>query len=121
MAQARVTFHKLIQDSQDIGTGEDHMISKAFFTLELDGNVHNDMCVELKQPFGTDYETEPVEVFRPTGSYSGNWNQHAFADAAEDYYRGLIGSQGRVFAVGKGTRMRNNTMEINRAYAFDVP
>lgn len=28
---ARITFHKLIQDSQDYGSDDEHMVSRAFF------------------------------------------------------------------------------------------
>src|SRR5438874_8796962 len=90
MSTATVTFHKLIQDTQDLATDDpkaSHMESRAFFSLSVHGTDYPDMSVVLRQPFGTDYATEPVEVEQPTGSYSGNWNHNAFRDAVEDYYR----------------------------------
>jgi hypothetical protein len=121
MNRARITFYKLLQDSQDIGFDEDHMISRVFFRLDVAGKRYNDMIVDVKQPYGTDFESEPVEVFRPNGSYQGNWNQHAFSDAVESYYRSLVGSQGHGIRVAKGARMRNNTFVSERVEEFDIP
>src|SRR5438874_4383192 len=103
MSTATVTFHKLIQDTQDLATDDpnaSHMESRAFFSLSVHGTDYPDMSVVLRQPFGTDYATEPVEVEQPTGSYSGKWNHNEFRDAVEDYYRSAIGSQGRMFNFG---------------------
>ena len=32
---ARVTFYKCIQDSQDYGSDDEHMVSRIFFFLEI--------------------------------------------------------------------------------------
>ena len=56
MSKARVIFHKVLHDSQDIGSTADHMVSRAFFTLELNGNIYSDMYVDVQQPYGTNFE-----------------------------------------------------------------
>jgi len=33
MSQISVTFHKLIQDSQEFGSDDEHMVSRAFFKI----------------------------------------------------------------------------------------
>ena len=80
--KAKLTFHKLIQDTQDVVSGDpnqNHMVSRAYFTLDLGGKQYGDMSVVLRQPFGTDYATEPIEVEKASGSYTGNWNCRSFA------------------------------------------
>ena len=37
MPQISVTFHKLIQDSQEFGSDDEHMVSRAFFKIEVEG------------------------------------------------------------------------------------
>ena len=114
MTKARITFHKCIQDSQDLGTAQiskAHMISRVFFILEIDDKKFEDMYVDVKQPFGTDFEKCPVEVFSPVGSYHGPMNHEQFSEAVEKYYRSIIGSQGSGIRIGSGAkniRMRNN-------------
>jgi hypothetical protein len=56
MAKAKIVFQKLIQDSQDYGSDDEHMVSRAFFTLEIEGDRHADMFVDIKQPVGGDFE-----------------------------------------------------------------
>jgi hypothetical protein len=127
MTTATVTFHKLIQDTQDLATAnpnENHMVSRAFFTLQVGDAQYPDMSVVLRQPFGTDYASEPVEVEKPSGSYNGNWDHNAFRDAAEDYYRGAVGAQGRGIRLGpnvQNIRMRNNTFGFSKTYKIQIP
>src|SRR5712692_8297285 len=125
--RAIVTFHELIQDTQDTATGDpnqQHMLSKASFTLNVGGQHYPNMSVVLRQPFGTDYATEPIEAERPVGPYKGNWNHHQFREAAEDYYRRAIGSQGSGIRVGPNVRelrMRNNKFVFSKSYQLDIP
>jgi hypothetical protein len=125
--KAKVTFHKLVQDTQDLAASDpnqNHMVSRAFFTLDVGGKQYADMSVTLRQPFGTDYADEPIEVEKPSGSYAGNWNHNDFRDTVEDYYRGAIGSGGRGIRLGPGSqniRMRNNTFGFSKSYDIDIP
>ena len=74
----------------------------------------------LRQPFGTDYATEPMEVEKTSGSYPGNWNHNEFRDAVEDYYRDALT---RMMRIGQGSsvRMRNNAIEFPKSYEIDIP
>jgi hypothetical protein len=125
--KAKVTFHKLIQDTQDLvasDPNQNHMVSRAFFTLDVRGKQYADMSVTLRQPFGTDYAKEPIEVEKPSGSYGGNWNHNDFRDTVEDYYRSAIGSGGSGIRLGPGSqniRIRNNTFVFSKAYEIDIP
>ena len=63
MAKFKVSFKACIQDSQEAqaeNPNRSHMISRVIFDLEVDDYVYVDMIVDLKQPFGTDYATEPA-------------------------------------------------------------
>ncbi len=121
MDTAKVVFQKLIQDSQDYGSDDQHMVSRAFFSIDVGGNVTEGAYVDIKQPVGSDFETTPLEVSQPTG-YNGPFNYEAFRQSAENYYRKLIGSQGSGIHIpgGENIRMRNNTFVQNFTVEFEV-
>ena len=126
MTIATLTFQKLIQEAQDVSSTEpkqNHLISRAFFRLDLNDKHYAGMSVILRQPFGTDYTKEPIEVEKPFGSYVGNWNQDAFRKIVEDYYRSAIGRQGRAMRIGPGSeniRMRGNTIGFLKSYQLEI-
>jgi len=111
MTNANVTFRRLVQDSQDYGSNDEHMVSRAFFDLKIDDRAYQDLSVDIKQPVGSNFETSPLEISKPNG-YNGPFNHQAFRDAVENYYRGLVGSSGSGIHISGGAsniRMRNNT------------
>jgi hypothetical protein len=110
MPHAKITFHELIQDSQDYGSDDEHMVSRVFFDLEFDGEIKRGLYAHVKQPVGSSFETSPVEVSGPVNC-KGPFNMQCFQQAAEPYYRGLVGSQGSGIRISGGAtniRMRNN-------------
>ncbi len=126
MAKARITFHRCIQDSQDLGTDkvrDDHMISMVFFTLEMDDKKFEEMYVDVKQPFGTDFKKYPVEVSPPVGSYNGPINHDQFSDAVEKYYRSCIGSKGSGFRISSDAKniiMRGNIVNTTMVSEIEI-
>src|SRR5882672_7037844 len=110
--KAIVTFTKCIQDSQDYGSDDEHMASRIFFDLEVDGQPRLGLHVDVKQVVGSSYETGDIEVGRPVG-YRGPFNYIAFRDAVERYFRSLVGSAGSGIRItgGSNIRMRNNTFD----------
>ena len=121
MAKAKVIFHKLIQDSQDYGSDDQHMVSRAFFSVDVEGDVPQEVYADIKQTVGTDFESAPLEVSRPNG-YNGPFNYDAFRQAAEEYYRSSIGSHGSSIQIADGSsiRMRNNTIIQQTQFEFEV-
>ena len=126
MLDANVTFHRCVQNAQDVrlpDSNKDHMNSIVFFTLEVAGRVFDEMSVIISQPFGTDYETEPIEVHPVQGLYRGPFNHAAFSEAVETYYRSLIGSQGRAIRIqGNATSvvMINNIIVKQGTATFSI-
>ena len=41
MSKATVNFHRCIQDSQDYGSNDEHMVSRVFFDLEVGNKQFN--------------------------------------------------------------------------------
>jgi len=122
MAKIKITFHKCIQDSQEYGSNDEYMVSRIFFLIEVtkvENNKtkvekYNDLYADLKQVVGGKFEKNPVEVSPPYLSsgkpYSGVMNYQAFRNAAENYFRGLVGTKGSGIHIegGSNIRMYNN-------------
>src|SRR3990167_10154919 len=121
MKKAKITFTKLIQDSQDYGSDDQHMVSRAFFVIDVEGNVIKDAYADIKQTVGTDFETAPLEVSQPHG-YAGPFNYMAFRQIAETYYRKLVGGGGSGIRImgSSNIRMRNNTFVMPMAFELEV-
>jgi len=119
--KAKVTFTRCVQDSQEYGSNTEHMVSRVFFDLEVGGQVHRGLHADLKQVVGSDFETGDIEVGKPEG-YRGPFNHLAFRDAAESYFRSLVGSAGRGIRVvgASNTRMMNNTFDFQQASEFEI-
>ena len=107
---AKIYLQRLIQDSQEYGSDDEHMVSRVFFDLQVDGTKHQGLYCDVKQTVGSCFESAPLEVSKPVG-YSGAFNYDAFQEVIERYYRSLVGSQGGGIRIvgGSNIRMRNNT------------
>jgi hypothetical protein len=109
--RAIVTFTHILQDSQDLGSTDEHMVSRVFFKLKVGFLTHEDLYVDVKQIAGGKFDDTPLEVGAPHG-YKGPFNHEAFRDLVERYYRNAVGQSGWAFRVGPGAnvRMRNNIL-----------
>ena len=121
MKKAKVIFHKILQDSQDLGSDNEHMVSRVFFTVEIDGSTTNNLHSDVQQVVGCNFETDPLEMYFPKG-YEGLLSYRAFREAVESYYRSAFGSQGKEFKIqgGNNIRMRDNTVVSERVVEFEV-
>jgi hypothetical protein len=113
------TFHRLIQDSQDYGSDDEHMISRVFFSLAKDGQAIGELSADLKQVVGSDAENGEIEVSSPHG-YDGEFNHVGFAAAAIDYFRSLVGpnASGIRIVGARNIRMRNNRLGREQHFNF---
>lgn len=109
MAKLKVNFHECIQDSQEYGSDDEHMVSRIFFSVDVNGDRYKGLYhADLRQAVVGKFEENPIEVRLPYDSsdepYSGPMNYGAFRKAAEDYYRKLVGSTGRGIHIEGGAQ-----------------
>ena len=121
MKIAKITFKKLVQDSQEYGSDDEHMVSRAYFSIEIEGSKYNNVYVDIKQPVGSDFESTLLEVSMPYG-YNGPFNYEAFIDATESYYGSLVGSYGSGIEIqsGRNIRMQENTFIKSAHFEMQV-
>ena len=121
MAKLKLLFIKIIQDSQEYGSDNQHMVSRVFFDIELKGVITRGLYADVKQPVGADFERDPLEVSFPRG-YRGPIDYAKFRAEVEEYYRESIGSRGTGIRIGGGAniRMMNNTFIRPKIVEFDI-
>ena len=121
MSVAVIHFHETIQDSQDFGSSDEHMVSRVYFSIEVDGRRFDDLTVDVKQAVGESYETGPLEVARPQ-AYKGPLDYAAFGKEVEAYYRRCVGSGTSGIRVGPGARsIRMLNKRIRVEHRAEVP
>jgi hypothetical protein len=125
MANLSVTFKSVRQQRQMIkvaGGQGDMMVSEVSADFEIGGKTYP-MKIELTQPYGTDYESEPAEVGAPKGGYPGPIPA-ALPDQVEAYYRRQIGARatGGIVIVGcENAKMTNNFVDRREGpFVFEV-
>lgn len=117
METAKVTFHKIHQDSQDFGSDDEHMVSRVFFSVEFAGKRYPNLHVNIKQTVGGEGQ---IEVGPPQG-YSGPFNHDAFSKEVEKYFNGAIGPGGSSFRISGGSaRMQDNVVFKEVVVEFPV-
>ncbi len=120
--RAQITFSAVVQDIQDYNIAdpdEDQMVSRILFSLELDGSRLG-AFVEVAQPTGTDYKTEPLTVGPLSQEVMGGpWNHEAFTAVVEDYYRSALEKSVRLGEAG-GVHMQSDKIIHVKSYEFDI-
>lgn len=117
MKKIKLNFYKCIQDSQEFGSTNEHMMSRLFFKID-----NTEYVCDVRQPFGSEnsFENDPIEVTIPeTLKQIVSYEQ--FRQAAEDYYRKSVGRNGSGINIGNGCtniRMSNNTF-VN-SYSVEI-
>jgi len=121
MIKAKILFHKCLQNAQELGSNEEFMVSRIFFSLQFpDKNIDN-LFVDIKLAVGDQFEGGSIEVGKPQG-YTGPINYSAFRDAVEKYYRHLVGSTGIGIRTAGASNviMYNNTFVIPMTAEIDI-
>jgi hypothetical protein len=118
---ATVRFSHLILDSPELGSDGEHIVSRVFFSLELDGETLPGLHANIKQTVRAAFEGGPLTVLKPAG-YHGPFNHAAFSAASESRYRECIGKSIMMFRVNgaKGVRLRNGTFQVPYETTFEV-
>ena len=121
MPKLRITFRELLQDSQDYGSDDEHMISRAIFDVDYEDENYSDCTVDIKQTVGSNFESGPLEVFNLQG-YDGPNDWEKFRYNAEVFFRSQIGSEGSGIRIegSSNVRMRNNRFVTERTFEYIV-
>jgi hypothetical protein len=119
--RVRVKLKKCIQNSQEAGSDDSHMISRVFYEIVVNGNKQGNFYSDIKQPVGSEYNAEDLEVTVPT-EYKGPFDHERFANGIRNYYQRLVGPKGSAISYGgtKSVAMKNNTIMMHAEFEFDA-
>lgn len=112
----RVTFNRVVQDSREFGSTETHSVSRVFFELEQDGNIYQDLFMDITEAVGSTHGDEELSLGvlqRGDGEATGSGttppdtvDRDALEAAVRSYYQWLVNSAGfgKHLAKDKGFR-----------------
>ena len=121
IVRVKVNVSHCVQDSQEYGSTDEHMVSRVFYEISVGDEKKGEFCSDIKQIVGSAYSSENLEVTRPS-DYSGPFDHQTFSRQIKDYYLGLVHSSGAMISLGGATnvRMRNNRFQIPSQFEFDA-
>jgi len=120
MPVATVTFRRCIINSPEFWSDDDHVGSRVFFDLSVEGEEFKDLFVDVRQLLDDGTESQPLLVSLPQG-YDGPFNMPVFQGLVEFYYRHAIGVQSSMFGTkGLGMRLEGWEVEQEMRIQFEV-
>ena len=113
----RVNVTKCVQDSREYGSTDEHMVSRVFYSIDVDGVPKGDYYSDIKQVVGSAYSPANIEVSCPHG-YRGPYDHDIFSNEVARYFCKLV----TMFSPGgpMNVRMRNNTFAIPYHFQFEA-
>lgn len=120
MAVATITFRRCFVNDREHGSEEDHVGSRVFFDLNIDGREFVNVYVDVKQVAREGTEYEPLIVTHPQG-YDGPFNVQVFQSLVEFYYRQAVGGTwGMTDVQGLDMRLKDWVIEQDVCVQFEV-
>ena len=121
MPTATIHFKELIQDSQNYGSDDEHMVSRVFFDLQVDDKRYPGAHANVRQKVGAG-ASDPIEVSPPAG-YAGPFDLRKFQAEVESYFRSVIGHatpSNRPGRNAKGLRVRDCRHRKDVLVTFEI-
>ena len=120
MAVAIITFRRCLVNASECASDEDHVGSRVFFDLNVEGREFGNVYVDVRQATREGAEHEPLVVTPPQG-YDGPFNFQVFQGLVEFYYRQAVGGTwGMAGMQGLGRRLKDWMIEQDMRVQFEV-
>jgi len=101
--KGKLIFSRLIQNSQELGTDDDHLVSRVFFDLETPEGINGGLHSDVKLSPGADFSNDPLEVSFPD-AVRDVLGYETLRREVEQYYRDNVGATGRGIMIGPGAK-----------------
>lgn len=122
MAKGALIFQKVLQNSQELGTDDEHLVSRVFFDLMTPEGALTGLCSDVKLTPGAEFSNDPLEVTMPR-ALEGVVSYDVLRREVEQYYRDNVGATGRGIRLGPGAKgiiMRNNTLVMRKEVPVEL-
>jgi hypothetical protein len=92
------------------------------FDLKIGDQSLRNLKAVVRQPNGTDFQSQPLEVGDVIG-YNGPWNDDEFREYCGRYYRDIVGSSGIGRAIKRGERnlIERVAIKLHRRKRINLP
>lgn len=116
-----VNVTRCVQDSQEYGSTDEFMVSRVFYSIDVDGVPKGNDYSDLKQVVGSAYSSDNIEVSPPHG-YRGPYDHNTFSNEVAGYFCQCVNSSGAMISLGSAAlfRMKNNAFEIPYRFQFEA-
>lgn len=120
MAVATINISHCVQVQQQLmpEKNQSMMRARVHFSMTLNGKTFQNLYADISQPYGTDFNDEPVEVGRPVG-YDGPFSLQQFSQHVETYYRNWIRMIRGMFG-GASMAMGSNSFVMPHSFQIEV-
>jgi hypothetical protein len=120
MMNIQVNFEKVDQAYQEIGNNSDAMIGAVYFNIIFNGKSIKSYS-NIKQEAGGSYPDCAIEASKPYG-FKGPFNHTQFQQEVENYFKSLIGPNGRCIRLVAGSKFtgNNNKFLVPKQIYLDV-
>lgn len=120
MPVATITFRRCLVNASACESDEDHVGSRVFFDLNIEGQAFGNVYVDVRQVIREGAEHEPLVVTPPQG-YDGPFNFRVFQGLVAFYYRQAVGGTwGMGGMQGLGRRLKDWAIEQEMRVEFEV-
>ena len=113
-----ITFHKIEVCSQDLGSTDEHMVSRLHAEVTPTGQPRRPITVAIKQTVGSTFDRESIEVLGcPDGL-----DAIAFRGEVADYYLGLVStSTGAAIRLERAASLKLRNCSLARDVSVSIP
>jgi hypothetical protein len=118
MPTIRLHVTKANVDSQELGSSDEHMVSRFFMTID-DGQSVQESHVDVKQVVGSRYTEGQIEV-GPLAGYRRPYNHGEIRERITDLYRRVIVGPGGLLSSTGGGVIRLQNLEFGLDQTIDV-
>ena len=122
MNKGLLIFLRVLQNSQELGTDDEHLVSRVYFSLKTPDGKILDLYSDVKLSPGADFTQDPLEASYPA-ELRGLLSYETFRQLVEQYYRDNIGATGRGIRIGPGAKgivMMNNLFVMRKEVPVEL-
>jgi hypothetical protein len=118
---ATVIFRRVIQDAVEFGSDDERSVSRVYFDLEVDGETHQGLYVNVEEPAYGTHQTDQITV--GALAFHGEpvkLDRQAFEAAVKAYYQSLVTSAGYGKHLAKDKGLRTHGDELGRTQVVEL-
>ena len=118
----KLIFERVLQNSQELGTDNEHLVSRIFYYLVIPDGEIKGIYSDVKLSPGAEFSSDPLEVTMPK-ALEGIVGYNVLRREVEKYYRDNVGATGRNIRISPGATgivMMDNTLVMRKEVEVEL-